>query len=237
VQQVAQAMGYAKGMSFNGAAEIFDEFARATAGRPDDQSALHHKFLRERGPQQWPFPAMGKSAARRYEDGVFPTPTGKARFFAREHAVPEDRPGRQFPLTLTTGRVLNQWHTRTKTGLVPVLNRLDPAPNLQMHPEDAARLGLHDRQHVAITSRFGRATSFLRIDPNITPGTCFMPIHWNDLWAHRASPNETTTNAKDPISKQPALKAVPVHVAPADAPPNRSPFRRRYETIGPCATP
>jgi anaerobic selenocysteine-containing dehydrogenase len=88
-----------------------------------------------------------------------------------------------------------------------------------MHPEDAQRLGLHDRQHVAVASRFGQATSFLKLDDSITPGVCFMPIHWNDLWAHRASPNEATSNLRDPISKQPALKAVAVRVAPANAAP------------------
>jgi len=215
VQQVAQGMGFSKGMSFGGPAAIFDEFARSTAGRPNDQSALHYALLRERGPQQWPYPAMGRSQSRRYTDGVFPTPSGKARFFAREHMEPEDRPTQAFPLILTTGRVLNQWHTRTKTGNVPLLNKLDPAPYLQMHPSDAARLGLHDAQHVAVASRFGRATTFVKLDETISPGVVFMPIHWNDLWAHRASPNEATSNLRDPLSKQPALKAVAVSVTAA----------------------
>jgi sulfite reductase (NADPH) flavoprotein alpha-component len=217
VQQIAQEMGYGRGMSFPNAAAIFDEFARSTAGRPNDQSALHHKLLREKGPQQWPYPAMGQSRSRRYEDGLFPTPSGKARLLAREHIDLEDRPSRAFPLILTTGRLLNQWHTRTKTGNVALLNKLDPAPYLQMHPDDAAALGLHDKQHVAVASRFGRATTFLKLDDAIIPGVVFMPIHWNDLWAHRASPNEVASNLRDPISKQPALKAVPVNVTPANA--------------------
>ena len=217
VEQVAQAMGLGKGMTFDGAAAIFDEFARSTAGRPNDQSALHYKLLREKGPQQWPYPAMGQPKARRYEGGQFSTPTGKARLLAREHVDldPADRPSRAFPLILTTGRVYGQWHTRTKTGLVPALNKLDPAPNLTMHPDDAVALGLHDRQHVAVSSRFGRCVTFLRLDATITPGVCFMPIHWNDLWAKGASCNESTSTLRDPLSKQPALKAVAVAVTPA----------------------
>jgi sulfite reductase (NADPH) flavoprotein alpha-component len=216
VQQVAQAMGFNKGMSFTNAAAIFDEFARTTAGRPNDQSALHHKLLRERGPQQWPYPAMGRPAARRYEDHAFPTPGGRAKFFAREHADFDaaDRPSRAFPVILTTGRVYAHWHTRTKTAHVPALEKLDPAPYVQMHPDDAAALGLHDRQHVHVASRFGRATTFLRLDAAITPGLVFMPIHWNDLWAQGSSPNESTSTLKDPVSKQPALKAVAVTVTP-----------------------
>lgn len=213
VQQIAQAMGLGKGMTFQSAAEIFDEFARSTAGRPNDQSALHHRLLRQRGPQQWPYPAMGQSQARRYAEGAFPTPSGKAQFLAREHIDADDRPTARFPLLLTTGRVLNQWHTRTKTGQVPLLSRLDPGPYLQMHPHDADALGLHGGQHVSIASRFGTANSFLKLDESIMPGVCFMPIHWNDLWSHRASCNEATTNARDALSKQPALKAVAVAVS------------------------
>jgi ferredoxin-nitrate reductase len=219
VQQIAQSMGFTKGISFESAAAIFDEFARSTAGRPNDQSALHHKLLREKGPRQWPCPAMGQPKPRRYEDGQFPTPTGRAKLLAREHVDldPADRPSRAFPLILTTGRVYGQWHTRTKTDHVPALNKLDPAPNLTLHPDDATALGLHDKQHVAVTSRFGRHTTFLKLDETITPGVCFMPIHWNDLWAHRASPNESTSTLRDPLSKQPALKAVAVNVTPATA--------------------
>jgi predicted molibdopterin-dependent oxidoreductase YjgC len=217
VQQVAQSMGFTTGMSFPGAAAIFDEFARSTAGRPNDQSALHHKLLHEKGPQLWPYPALGASQSRRYTENVFPTPSGRARLFARPYIESEDRPSRAFPLILTTGRLLNQWHTRTKTALVPALNRLDPAPYLQMHPDDAVSLGLHDNQHVDVTSRFGSANTFLKLDPDITPGVCFMPIHWNDLWARGASCNESTSNLRDPISKQPALKAVAVNVTSAGA--------------------
>jgi len=153
---------------------------------------------------------------------VFPTLSGKAQFLAREHIELEDRPSRAYPLILTTGRLPNQWHTRTKTGRVPVLNKLDPAPYLQMHPEDAAGLGLHDRQQVNGVSRFGTADTFLKLDEGISPGVVFMPIHWNELWGHRSSPNEATSNLRDPLSKQPALKAVAVNVTPAGEDQRRS---------------
>jgi anaerobic selenocysteine-containing dehydrogenase len=233
VQQVANAMGFTRGMSFRGAADIFDEFARSTAGRPNDQSALHQKLLRDKGPQQWPYPALGQSQPRRYLDKTFPTPTGKARFLAREHVEMEDRPSRQFPLILTTGRVLNQWHTRTKTGLVPSLNKLDPAPYLQMHPDDAVAFELHEGQHVNVASRYGACNTFIRVDPEISPGVVFMPIHWNELWAHRASPNESTTPATDALSKQPALKAVAVTVTPAHS---AKPARGRAVALEQLAT-
>ncbi len=212
-RQVATAMGFVRGFRFESAEAIFDEFARSTAGRPDDQSAMSHAALRAKGPQIWPSPVLGRSSERRYADGVFPTPSGKARFFARPHVDPEDRPTREYPLLLTTGRVSGQWHTRTKTGLVSNLNRLDAAPYLQMHPADAERHRLHDGEVVEILSPRGRAWSRLRIDADISPGLVFMPMHWNDLWGESASPNEATRDDCDAISGQPALKccAVAVH--------------------------
>jgi anaerobic selenocysteine-containing dehydrogenase len=108
---------------------------------------------------------------------------------------------------LTTGRVAGQWHTRTKTGLVAELNKLDPAPYVRMNATDITRLDLHDGQFVEVQTRRGVTHGVLRADDTVPGGTVFLPMHWNDAWAHRASPNEATTDATDPISRQPALKA------------------------------
>jgi predicted molibdopterin-dependent oxidoreductase YjgC len=222
VQRVAGQMGFEKGLGFASAAEIFDEFARVTAGRPNDQSGLHHALLRQRGPQHWPFPAMGASAARRYADRVFPTASGLAKLLARPHVPPQERPDENFPLVLTTGRTLGQWHTRTKTGHVDALNRLDPGPRLRINPADAAELGVGDGQPVDITSRRGRTSSTACIDPTIAAGVVFLPIHWNELWAAGASPNEVTTDDVDPISNEPALKCCAVAVTSTQRRPRRA---------------
>jgi anaerobic selenocysteine-containing dehydrogenase len=211
-KQVAEAMEFPSAVRFTSAEQIFDEFARITAGRPNDQSALSHEVLRVKGPQQWPYPALGKSHARRFEDGIFPTPTGRARFFARSYVPSAEAPDQQFPLVLTTGRLSSQWHTRTKTGLVPQLNKVDTAPFLEMHPEDAAALALVAGQRVEIRSRRGSTISALKLNQSTPIGTVFMPIHWNDLWGESASPNEATTDAADPVSHQPALKQCAVCV-------------------------
>jgi anaerobic selenocysteine-containing dehydrogenase len=212
-KQVADVMGFPAAMRYTSADQIFDEFARVTAGRPNDQSALSHELLRIKGPQQWPYPALGRSSARRYEDGVYPTPSGKARFFARLYLPPEEAPSEEYPLVLTTGRVAGQWHTRTKNALVPQLNKLDPEPYLQMHPDDAIALRLRDGQQVQVRSRRGSSLTILRHDPSTPRGTVFMPIHWNELWSSRSSPNEATTDATDAVSKQPALKSCAVAVS------------------------
>ena len=227
VREIAREMGLTKGTQFPDAAAIFDEFARSTAGRPNDQSALSHERLRVQGPQQWPFPALGASAARRYENGRFPTTTGRAMFLARPYLPHEETPSATFPLLLTTGRVAGQWHLRSKTGNVEQLNRLDPAPYLQMHPDDAAALALHDAQRVEIVSRQGRAWSILRVTADTQVGVVFMPMHWANLWSNGASPNELVNDSCDPISREPALKRCAVRVsaypfAPMEGDTNRN---------------
>lgn len=149
---------------------------------------------------------------------MFPTPSGRARLLARPYVTPAEGPDAAFPLVLTTGRTAGQWHTRTKTGLVEELNKLDPAPYVRMNPADAATLDLRDGQFVEVASRRGCANGVLRVDDATPPGTVFMPIHWNDLWARGASPNEVTTDDADPISRQPALKACAVAVRPRTFP-------------------
>lgn len=220
IKEVAAAMGFTQGLKHDSAAQIFDEFARTTAGRPNDQSALHYQLLRMRGPQQWPYPAMGQSSPRRYSDGAFATSTGKAKFWARRPLTSEEINNSEYPLILTTGRVLNQWHTRSKSGNVAQLNKLDPGPFLQVHPDDAAAIGVTDGQDVHVTSRHGDCLSIARLDRAINRGTVFMPIHWNELWRRSASPNEATTDATDPISYQPALKKCVVSVRPVSTTPS-----------------
>jgi anaerobic selenocysteine-containing dehydrogenase len=209
--RVAAAMGLSRGMAFTSAAEIFDQFAATTAGRPDDHSGLSHDLLRRNGPPG------GYGQAWRYTDHVFPTPSGRARFFAHPQGEPDEFPSTEFPLLLTTGRVPNQWHTRTKTGLVAALVKGNPEPFLSIHPTDAEALRLRSGQRVKVASRRGTAVSVAHVDLTVPPGVVFLPIHWNQLWGDAASPNEATSDAADAISKQPSLKYCAVAVTAADA--------------------
>ncbi len=212
-QRIANQMGFHAGLQFAGAADIFDEFARSTAGRANDQSALSHAWLTARGPTQWPAPALASPQRRRYTDGVFATPDGKAKLLARQHQPPEEMPCADYPLILNTGRIHSQWHTRTKTGNVRQLNALSPEPFLEMNADDADALGLSNNQRVEIRSRRGRAIGTVKIAAGALAGSVFMPIHWNELWSPEASPNEITTDAADPLSLQPALKVCAVRVS------------------------
>ncbi len=216
VREIGRALGFGDAVRFDSAAAVFDEMVRATAGRPNDQSGLSHAILAAKGPQRWPYRGDGGAPGALYEGHAFATPSGRARLWARPWMPPDEQPDARYPFVLTTGRVANQWHTRTKTGTVERLNRLAPAPYLAMSPEDAAHLGLADGQRVRVQSRRGQAVGVVRIRAEVGPGLLFMPIHWNDLWEEGASVNEVTSPETDPVSKQPALKRCAVSVTPAD---------------------
>jgi sulfite reductase (NADPH) flavoprotein alpha-component len=137
---------------------------------------------------------------------VFPAASGKAMFFAREHVNPAEMPCDEFPIVLNTGRLQHQWHTMTKTGKVPMLNRLNPAPFVELNPQDAAQLGIGDRDRVEIRSRRGRAVLPAVVTERVRPGNCFAPMHWNDVFGDDLCINAVTSDAIDPISQQPELK-------------------------------
>src|SRR5437773_2596291 len=108
-------------------------------------------------------------------------------------------------MILTTGRVRDQWHTMTRTGKIPSLLKRDPEPFVEIHPVDAFSLGISADEMVAVRSRRGEAHAKAVLTANIRQGTCFMPFHWGALWG-RASVNNATIGAFDPLSKQPELK-------------------------------
>ena len=214
IRDVAVAAGHQSFARYKDASHIFDEFARCTGGSPNDQSGLDHGLLREQGPQQWPFPVFGRPQARRYLNHQFATSNGRAKFFVREPVKPDDASSAEYPLLLTTGRIANHWHTRTKTEWVEQFSRDDPSPYAVMHPADARVFGITDGQRVQIASRLGTALTTIRLDPSISPGVVFMPMHWADRFAPLASPNEAASDQTDPISKQPSLKCTAIRVSP-----------------------
>ena len=170
------------------------------------------------GALTWPLsPAGGAtSVPRRYvtPDGAlrFPTETGRARFWARPYLPNAEMPDDEFPFVLLTGRVPHQWHTRTKTGKVPSLNKLNPAPYLEIHPEDAAALGVADGDRLRIASRRGELQLPARLTADIQPGCCWAPMHWTDLFAADVAVNAVTSENACPESHQPELKYCPVQL-------------------------
>ncbi|PTX94775.1 hypothetical protein DB346_22475 [Verrucomicrobia bacterium LW23] len=225
VCRVAAKMGFADAFAFPTAAAVFDEI-RSTANPATgyDLRGMSHARLRTSGPIQWPCgPGEEKGRGIRYVDAEgalrFPTETGRGAFFARPCMPPAEMPDEAFPMILTTGRVVNQWHTMTKTGKVQQLNKLDPGSYVEIHPEDAAQLAIRNGQKVEVRSRRGLGIYPARVTTDIRPGVCFVPFHWNDVYGENLAINAATNDATDPISMQPELKfcAVALTAVPGGA--------------------
>ncbi|MEU1177019.1 molybdopterin-dependent oxidoreductase [Streptomyces sp. NPDC005820] len=224
IADVARAMGHEDGFSYTSAEEIFEEIKRFHNPQTGyDLRGVTYDRLRET-PVQWPA-ATADGPDRnpiRYvnPDGTltFATPSGRAVFHARPHLDPAELPDDDYPFVLNTGRLQHQWHTLTKTARVAKLNKLDPGPFVEVHPEDAAALGLADGDSVEVASRRGRAVLPAVVTDRVLPGSCFAPFHWNDLFGEYLSVNAVTSDAVDPLSFQPELKVCAVSLTKVSTP-------------------
>ncbi|MFT4241207.1 MAG: molybdopterin-dependent oxidoreductase [Acidovorax sp.] len=210
-----------------GAETIWNEHRESTRGRDLDITGLSWQMLDERGPQQWPVPtgaATGK--ARLYEDGIFPTPDGRARFAAHAWQSLAEPRGSRYPFSLTTGRLRDQWHGMTRTGTLGRLFGHVPEPCVQMHPEDMARHGLKDGDLVHVTSQRGSIILPAQADANLGASQAFIAMHWGGEFLsgqsatgqRLAGVNALTTSAFCPTSKQPELKHAAVKILKAPLP-------------------
>jgi anaerobic selenocysteine-containing dehydrogenase len=213
----ATVMGWGSAFAYTGAADVFDEFAALTSGTACDYAGVTHARLRDDGPLQWPVPTPAHpGTARLHERGRFPTADGRARFVAVEHAEPAERPDARFPLTLTTGRVRDHWHTLTRTGNAPALTARTPEPLLEVNLRDARGTGVQDGDFVEVTSRRGKVIAQCRVTAAIREGTCFLPFHWGRRLGEFKSANNLTLAVRDPLSQQPELKACAVRLRRLD---------------------
>ncbi|OAH12644.1 nitrate reductase [Streptomyces jeddahensis] len=216
IAAVACEMGYEKGFSYDSAEQIFEEIKRAWNPKTGyDLRGVTYERLRDTS-VQWPAPDEDGPDRNpiRYVDGdagpVFPTASGRAVFYARPHIPAAEMPDDDYPYVLNTGRLQHQWHTLTKTGKVAKLNKLNPGPFVELHPQDAEALGIAEGDSVEVASRRGRAVLPAAVTDRVQPGCCFAPFHWNDLFGEYLSVNAVTSDAVDPLSFQPELKVCAV---------------------------
>jgi assimilatory nitrate reductase catalytic subunit len=163
---------------------------------------------------QWPCPAGGAAQARLFGQGNFFTPDRKARFVAPEPLATDVQPA--FPFRLNTGRVRDQWHTMTRTGLSPRLATHRAEPFVEVHPADAARLGLVDGGFARVATAHGSCVLQVSISDGQQPCALFAPIHWSDANASSARVGELVAPRTDPHSGQPDAKATQAAVAPVE---------------------
>lgn len=202
----AALLGHGEHFAYTNASDIFEEHKRACADvYPLQMNGITYERLK-RSARQWPCPTLtSHGVVRRYRNKVFPTPSGRARFHAMDYEPPAEKTCTEFPLVLNTGRFANHWHTRTKTGHVPKLDKANPTPFVTAHPDDAGAT-LRDGDNVRIISRRGTARTTLKLDDSMQRGTLFMPFHWGQLHDSDGCVNTVTHEANDPISREPELK-------------------------------
>ncbi|CAL9570663.1 molybdopterin oxidoreductase family protein [Streptomyces sp. Tu 3180] len=145
----------------------------------------------------------------------FATEDGRARFAPVSHRAIAEEPDDEYPVLLTTGRVVAQYQSGAQTRRVDELNTAAPGPFVELHPRLAERLGAAEGDPVAVVSRRGRAVAPARITTAIRADTVFMPFHW----AGEGRANTLTNPALDPTSRMPEFKACAVRVEAVEAPP------------------
>ena len=225
IARVACEMGFEQAFTYASSAEVFEEIKRAWNPKTGyDIRGASYARLREKT-LQWPCAsddAEARNPIRYLNNGVsqtlkvdadgsqpaivFATERGKGIFLARPHMPPAEMPDEAFPFVLNTGRLQHQWHTLTKTGKVATLNKLNPGPFVEIHPEDAASFGIKDKDHVEVRSLRGRAVLPAVVTDRVRQGNCFAPFHWNDVFGEHLAINAVTNDAVDPISQQPEFK-------------------------------
>ncbi|MEU4653318.1 bifunctional nitrate reductase/sulfite reductase flavoprotein subunit alpha [Streptomyces sp. NPDC023723] len=258
IARVACAMGFADGFTYASAEEVFEELKQAWNPKTGwDLRGVSYERLRTT-PVQWPVPSADgpdRNPIRYLNDGVsqtlleledgtrprlaFPTASGRAQFFGRPHLPAAELPDDDYPFVLNTGRLQHQWHTLTKTGKVAKLNKLNPGPFVEIHPEDAKTLGIVEGDHLEVASRRGRAVLPVVVTDRVRPGDCFAPFHWNDLFGEYLSINAVTNDAVDPISFQPEFKVCAVTLAKtaAPVPATRPSTQPQTAPVNPAAVP
>jgi assimilatory nitrate reductase catalytic subunit len=225
VCEVARRMGFGNAFAYAGPADIFREHAALScfenAGtRGFDIGALAQvsdAAYEALEPVQWPVRAGERlGAARLFADGVFQTADGRARFVELTKPALSLAPSLDFPLTLNTGRMRDQWHTMTRTGRSPRLGAHAPEPFISVNPQDAAQLGLASGGFAKIASPFGAAVLRVDVTDAQAAGGVFAPIHWSAETSSHGRVGALVNPATDPFSGQPELKATPVRLAPVD---------------------
>ena len=217
---------YSLGDETAGAEAIWNEHRESTRGRDLDITGMSYELLDER-PLQWPMPP-GKSegTARLYEDGVFPTDDGRARFADVSWQPLAEPPEARFPFSLTTGRLRDQWHGMSRTGTLGRLFGHVAEPAVQLNPQDMARRLLKDGDLVHVTSRRGSIVVPVQGSTELGMSQAFMAMHWgpefltgcSSTGKRLAGVNAITNSACCPISNQPELKHAAVKILKAELP-------------------
>lgn len=219
IQDIARQMGAEKGFTFASPKEMLDELRIASKGGVADYSGITYEKVERQHGVFWPCPSDDHPGTPRLFEpgswnpiakgaGPFYFPDGKARFVVAPYTPPTEDVDTEYPIILTTGRVVSHFLSGSQTRRIGPLVDQYPEPRIEMHPRLAEKLGIANGDLTTVESRRGNCTLKAHVVTTIRPDTVFIPYHW----AGRQSANQLTISAQDPISKIPEYKVCAVKV-------------------------
>lgn len=224
---IAKRMGYVENFEhFTTVEAVWSEYIKCTKGTDMDLSGATFSRLKKVRGLRWPVPSEDHpGTTHRFTEGdpYFPKdkaagrrmyfytkPDGKATIFARPAKGPEEPTSPEYPIALTTGRILEHWHTMSMTGQIPELVRSAPRPYVEINPEDAKAIGVLTRDKVKVTTRRGSLVMEAKVIDRTRKGTVMIPWHWPESLT-----NILTIDAVDPGSKEPEYKVAACRIEKA----------------------
>jgi assimilatory nitrate reductase catalytic subunit len=209
IREVACRIGPAEKFAYTSPEDIFQELCSVSKGGLVDYSGITYERIEKEMGVFWPCPSLDHPGTPRlYEGGTFHHPDGRARFHAIEYRPPAEDVDAEYPVILTTGRVVSQFLSGTQTRRIGPLVDQYPEPLVEIHPELALRHGLRSGDVVRVQSRRGEVTLACRVVKTIRPDTIFIPYHWTE----GKSANRLTVRALDPVAKIPEFKVCAVRL-------------------------
>ena len=197
---------------------VFNELKDLSRGRMLDYSGMSYDKIEQNRGMQWPCSDKPSDWAgadssggtkRLYADGRFATASGRAKLIALPFIDNNEKPDDDYPFWLNSGRVVEHFHTRTRTGKVGNANKFSPTPYMEMNPDAAAELGIEHMSYARLTSRRGDAVVLVQLTQRVPRDMVFIPFHFHDCV------NRLTLGLLDPHSRQPAYKQCAVRIEPA----------------------
>ncbi len=209
--QVAKRFDQGRKMRFPETAEgVFEEFKQLNKGKMLDYSQMTYEKIEKQRGIQWPANEANPNGTKRlYTDGRFQYPDEKAKLIPLPFIDNNERPDEEYSFWLNTGRVVEHWHSRTKTGKIGNLNKFSPTPYMEMNPDAASRLGIKHGSYARLVSRRGEAVVLAQLTQRVPPDMVFIPMHFHECV------NRVSLGLLDPHSRQPAYKQCAVRVEPA----------------------
>nr|MBP8255779.1 molybdopterin-dependent oxidoreductase [Opitutaceae bacterium] len=217
--ELARRLGAGEKFAFRSSEEIFTELRHASQGGTADYFGITYEKIEQTMGVFWPCPTLDHPGTPRlWEDRKFATPDGHAHFNPVTYRPPGETTDSEFPVILTTGRVVSQYLSGSQTRRIGKLVDQYPEPLLEIHPQMAAKYGIQDGDLVRVATRRGSAEFPAQLVETIRPDTVFIPYHWPG----RKSANQLTSGELDPISKIPEFKVCAAQLHPLGKRPTQA---------------